>query len=247
MNKLALLIIVSTLLAFNAQANASDWSQMPGEARDIGVGANGSVWVIGKDKRGGGFGIHEWAGNRWYRVVGGATRIDVAPDGKPWVVNSSNKIYRWNGRAWQQMPGAARDIGIGANGSVWVIGTDKRSGGYGIYRWAGSTWKRVGGGAVRIDVDSRGNPWVVNSSGKIYKWNGSSWTKMPGAARDISVGGNLVWTIGRNASGGGYEIRNWKPDQKGWLTVSGGATQISADGRGKPWVVNSSGKIYRRK
>ena len=128
------------------------WQMLPGLAKDIGVGADGSVWVIGMDSTGGGYSIHQWNGSNWTRIDGGAIRIAVAPDGNPWVVNSNDNIFRRTGGSWQMLPGLAKDIGVGADGSVWVIGTDSTGGGYGIHRWNGSNWTKIDGGAVQITV-----------------------------------------------------------------------------------------------
>ena len=99
------------------------WTRLAGQARDIGVGADGSAWIIGNTPVGGGYSIHRFvpSTNDWVTIPGGAVRIAVAPDGTPWVVNSGQQIFRRNGNRWQLMPGRARDIGIGADGSVWVI------------------------------------------------------------------------------------------------------------------------------
>ena len=145
------------------------WQQLPGAAKDIGVGANGSVYVIGTGATSGGYGIYRWNGVGWTQLPGGAVRVAVNPQGVPWVVNSLGNIFRFNGVGWQQMPGGARDIGIGANGSVYVIGTGATSGGYGIHQWSGSKWYRLTGGAIGISVGPTGIPWVVNSVGNIYR------------------------------------------------------------------------------
>jgi hypothetical protein len=39
------------------------WTLLPGLANDIGVGADGTVWVIGADAVPGGYGIHRWTGS----------------------------------------------------------------------------------------------------------------------------------------------------------------------------------------
>ncbi|HJN97009.1 MAG: hypothetical protein CMQ15_02525 [Gammaproteobacteria bacterium] len=69
------------------------WNRLQGGASDIGIGADGSMWVIGKDERPGGFRIYYWTGSRWQRVDGAAVRIDVGPDGIPWVVNDKHQIH----------------------------------------------------------------------------------------------------------------------------------------------------------
>ena len=129
-------LILFGMFSINAQAQ---WENIAGQARDVGVGANGTAWVIGWVSNGGGnYPIAKWTGSFWQEVPGGAVRIAVAPNGNPWVVNAAGLIYRYNGSAWEQIGGQARDIGIGADGSVWVIGWTSVAGGYNIAKWTGS-------------------------------------------------------------------------------------------------------------
>jgi len=163
------MIILSPMISLHAQSEGN-WQQLPGLAVDIGVGADGSAWIIGKNKVAGGYGIFQWTGSNWRMIDGGAVRIDVGPDGTVWVVNSNGNIFRRPpGRGWQQLSGLAVDIGVGADGSAWVIGKNKVAGGYGIFQWTGSNWRMIDGGAVEISVGPDGTPWVVNSNGNIYK------------------------------------------------------------------------------
>jgi hypothetical protein len=144
------------------------WQLLPGAANDIGVGADGSAWVIGQDQEPGGYGIYHWVNNNWVQVDGGAVRIAVGPDGAPWVVNSQGLIFHRVGGTWQLLPGAANDIGVGADGSAWVIGQDQEPGGYGIYHWVNNNWVQVDGSAAQITVGPDGAPWVVNKQGLIF-------------------------------------------------------------------------------
>ncbi|RLE17341.1 MAG: hypothetical protein DRJ14_06700 [Acidobacteria bacterium] len=207
------------------------WTHIPGKkAIDVGVGANGSVWIVGTSPVYGGYAIYRWMGDKFARVDGGAVRIDVDQNGLPWVVNSMNDIYRRVGNHWKRMPGKAVDIGIGANGSVWVIGIGRTPGGHGIWRWNGSNWDKVQGAAVRIDVDVAGNPWVVNDAGGIFKWNGKGWNRLPGLGTDITVGGGSEWVIGTNSVPGGHGIYRWNSRRRNWERIPGGAVAISAGG-----------------
>ena len=207
------------------------WTPRLGEkAQDIGVGADGSTWIVGTSPVYGGYIIYRWTANGYVRVDGGAVRIDVDANGRAWVVNSMNDIYRWLGDHWKRMPGKAVDIGIGANGSVFIIGTNRTAGGYGIYHWNGSSWNPIPGAAVRIDVDASGNPWVVNDAGVISRWNGSGWNQLPGQATDISVGRNNAWVIGTGSVPGGHDIYKWNNQTQNWEQVPGGAVAISVGG-----------------
>jgi hypothetical protein len=71
----------------------NSWEQLFGAAKDIGIGANGSVWIIGTNPVNGGYGIYRWDGKNWEGVDGGAVQISVDKDGIQWVVDSLNNIY----------------------------------------------------------------------------------------------------------------------------------------------------------
>ena len=88
----------------SAATTASGFSLRSGGAADVGVGANGSVWVIGTNSLSGGFGIYHWNGRGWGRVPGEATMITVGPHGDALVANSSGRIYHWNGGGWGLLP-----------------------------------------------------------------------------------------------------------------------------------------------
>jgi len=219
-------------------ARQPDWQRMLGSASDIGVGADGSVWAIGTDERSGGFGIYQWLGSTWQRVKGGALRIDVDPNGIPWIVNNSHSIYRRQGSDWVRMGGNARDIGIGADGTVWVT-----SGG-GTYRYDEGDWVGVRGSGVRIDVDPSGVPWVVDHTNDIHQLIAGRWIRRSGEARDIGVGGDgSVWIVGTSDDEGRHGVYRWSGTA--WNPVSGSLRQISVGPDGNPWAANSDGNIYR--
>ena len=243
------------------------WFEMPGGGKDIAVGADGSVWVIGLGPIvGGNFAIHKWneATFSWQGSDGGAVRIAVSPSGVPWVVNAAGQIFRRSSSSptsgfWQEMPGGARDIGIGAEGSVWVIGTAAIPGGFEIFKFNGSGWDKSNGGAARITVDSAGLPWVTASDGRIFRRDSSSatsgnWELMPGGGNDIGVGpANYPYLLGTGAVAGGFEIFLWDqqpqdgtaPMKREWVKVPGAAVAVSVGPNARPWVINSFGQIFR--
>ena len=228
-------VVSNNLLGISSEPQ---WQRLPGSASDIGVGADGSVWAIGTDERGGGYGIYQWLGSSWQRVEGGALRIDVDPDGIPWIVNDSHSIYRRQDDGWLRVGGNARDIGIGSDGSVWVT-----SGG-GTYRYEGGDWVGVRGSGVRIDVDPKGIPWVIDHTNDIHQLIAGRWIRRPGEARDIGIGADgSVWIIGTSGEDGGHRIYRW--NGRGWNRVSGSSRQISVGPAGFPWATNSGGDIYR--
>jgi hypothetical protein len=217
------------------------WNRTDGGARDVGVGANGQVWVISTNAVPGGYGIYRRTNNTWVNVPGGAERIAVDPQGNAWVVNNSNTIFRHDGTKWVTVNGSARDIGIGANGHVWVIGVAAEAGGYAIYRSTdqGANWTKIPGSAVRVSVDPQGNAWVVNNSNNIFRFNGSSWESKLGTATDVGIGADgAAWVIGADTS-----IYRWEGSN--WVNKTGNAAQIAAGPAGVVWVVQQSGEIYQ--
>jgi hypothetical protein len=69
---------------------------LPGFAKDISVGKDGSVWIIGTNPVGpaNNFGIHKWTGSDWVGIDGAGVQISVDDSGLPWIVNSKGKILR---------------------------------------------------------------------------------------------------------------------------------------------------------
>jgi len=209
------------------RGDGRSWQQLPGNGQDIGVGADGSVWVIGTNSAPGGFGIWRWAGSNWVQVDGGAVRIAVDGRGEPWVVNSEGRIFHRRANAWRELPGRAIDIGAGAGSEVWVVGTDSVPGGSSLFRWNGSQWDKVDGAAARIAVGPDGNPWVVNNEGRIYRRQANAWTELPGRARDIAVSSNgTAWVVGTDAVPGGSSVLYWNGSS--WVRIDGGAVGIAS-------------------
>lgn len=78
------------------------WQRAPGAAVDVGDG-----WVIGTDRRSGGFGIYRWNGRDWQRMPGAAVEIGGSYR-EPWVVNDRGERFQWSGSNWRQVRGIGR-------------------------------------------------------------------------------------------------------------------------------------------
>src|SRR5579859_7992415 len=187
------------------------WQSISGvAASDIGVGADGSVWVLDTTPASGGHGIWLLTGTSgsgasvvgtWRQVDGAALAISVGPDGQPWVVNAAGSIFsRMRGGAsnsyadgtWTSLAGAASDIGVGSDGSVFVIGTNATIGGFGVLKLVSGAWQTVAGsnGGVRIAVDSRAEPVVVDKSGVVWCYQASTnlWQSLNASSTGVDVG-----------------------------------------------------------
>lgn len=223
---------------------------------DVGVGADGSVFVIGADS------ASATGGHSIYRVVNGqlhklpdcaAIRIAVSPQGVPWVVNKSHLIFRYNGTTiWDQMPGTATDIGIGADGSVFTVGTQDVSptGGYNIMKWNGSGWDTMPDCAgVHIAVGPNGIPWVVNRSHLVFRYGGTYlWDTLYGVnANDVGIGANgSVFVTGADSTAAGYNPPIYQYSGTAWSQLPGiSGVSISVDPQGKIWYIDKSGILHK--
>jgi kumamolisin len=65
---------------------------VPGEGVDLGIGSNGSVWLVTNpptDEPS----IFHWNGRSWDPVEGAGVAVSVRPDGLPWVITPRAEIY----------------------------------------------------------------------------------------------------------------------------------------------------------
>ncbi len=150
-----------------SDGNPGGWHRVVGTAIDIGVGANGHIWVI--NTHGWIYRRHHNPNDGWENMDWKAVRIDVDPEGLAWIVQADGEIWNSGPGGWDRMPGLATDIGVGADGNVWVTG---RSDGA-IHRWNAdkADWDRRNLNATQITVDEGGTPWVVQESTQI--WTGT--------------------------------------------------------------------------
>lgn len=231
-------------------AHSLRFDRLPTQALDIGVGADGSVWMIGTQPAGpGDYGVVRWDGRNGLAMGGGGIRIAVGPNGDPWILTAAGQIFCPQPNGWgPPLPGLGIDIAVGANGSAWLIGTNPvgTANDGGVYRWEGRQWVDVGGGGVRIAVAPDGTPWLVNSVGQIYVGSRGGWGRpLPGLARDIGIGADgSVWIIGTNPVGRAGDGGIFRWNGRNWAEMPGGGVAISVGPDGTPWVVNSVGEVY---
>ena len=222
-----------------AAGRATNWDLIPGDATDVAIGTDGTTYVIGVSKAGGGYEIFKRAktAKRWIKMAGAAVRIAVS-DKDAWVVNDAGLIFAQSGTKWRQIPGpAAQDIGASANG-VWITAVDNT-----IHVRNGNRWQKLPGTAKRIDIDQNGRPWVVNKNGDIFVHdNNKKWQKLPGAAVDIAVdipgAALIIGTDGKTYLFNAAK-QDWDP-----IVDETDSSAIGA-GDGQVWRLTKNNKIYQ--
>jgi Tectonin domain len=240
--RVCLSIFLFGSLLLSAAASAQEWQQLDGAARDVAVGANGDVWVVGTNEAPGGYGVWRRDGSAWTPTMGAGVRVAVGPTGEGWVINDTQEIFRIGADgAAVRVSGKAHDIGVGADGTVWVIGATAETGGYGVYRSAdsGRTWSKIPGAGKRISVDATGKAWLINDALDIFRYNGSAFEKLPGKGTDVAVGSDgTAWVVG--TAGGLFRFENGA-----WVKRTGAGAQIAAGPNGSVLVVNNTNAIFQ--
>ncbi|GAB2696077.1 hypothetical protein GCM10027037_19930 [Mucilaginibacter koreensis] len=227
------------------------------KAIDIGIGANGSVFIVTADSlTAGGHAIAKYNDGKLSKLPDcGAMRVAVSPQGMPWVVDYAGHILKYNGSNWDLLPGLATDIGIGADGSVFAIGREVASytGGFNIMKWTGNAWQTLPDCAgIRIAVSPNGIPWVVNKLNIVYQYSGNylwnPWYGVSGTDIGISANG-AIYVAAQNITSGskGNEAALYKYMVDGsWTAVpNAAATNVAVTPQGLPWWTNNAFALYK--
>lgn len=224
-------------------ANGGAFTALPGTAQAVTVSVDGYPWIVGTSAATGGMQMYRWSQDQWQQVSGGAVKIDVGNDDRPWIINNANAIFQWNGSGWDPRPGTGNAIGVGANNAVWLVGTSSVGGGYQIYQWSGSLWAPEPGGGVAVDVAPNGAAWIINNANQIFSWTGSSFALMPGTGKDISIGADgTVWLVGTSGATNGNALYRWNGTT--WVSVPGGGVDVSGGPNGVLGFVDSKNAMW---
>jgi hypothetical protein len=195
----AVLLSLTSVLTVTAQSQQPAVFQViSGDARDIAVGGDGSVWAVGTKmittEERDGFEVLKKVGTRWENIPltgvgnhdnmfygdktdykGGAFKIAIDSQGSPWIINGRLDIYRRINNVWKDTGFRGFDIAVGKSGAIWTIDVDHNPA-----TWVGSkfvTYKfkdleclrdYPNSDCFRIAVDSYGNPWILGEDGMVY-------------------------------------------------------------------------------
>lgn len=245
---------IDTVRALYPHWWGSGWQDMRGFATSIAVGANGTVWTIGRDGA-----IDRWneAGQFWEdRPFGGwGWCVAVTPDGRPWVIGGgddgdNNNIYEWVNNRWEGRGGWAYDLAIGANGHVFHIGR-----GGAIYGYTGNNnWQYLPGAVVHqpsphgspwghsIAVTPSGECWHIGDGQEIFRPSGGNWQGTGAFAYALGCGprGELM-SVGRGSKIWIWEGGRWND---GWSDAY--ATSVEVGPGGQSYHNGNDRGIFRR-
>ena len=175
-------------------ATTGTWELMPGLATDIGIGYDGSVWIVGSITAPAREGqIFKFNGSGWDQANNGSgVRISVGPSGDPWILTSTAAIFHRNSSSpfsgnWIQQLGNVytfADVGVGPGNYAWSPGFATTGASALLVRDEQTAFESAPARAewvlanarfsnqtrlINVAVDSTGSPWVVAENGAIFR------------------------------------------------------------------------------
>lgn len=221
------------------------YHKVAGTARDISIGADGSVFVVTFDG-----GLARWSNTRnaFVGFIGQFARIAVTPGGLPWGITTRGEVFRHDGIEWKQVRNiAAQDIAVGFDGTVIASGPQDT-----LYKYDPAIdsfirLPQIGDNAppagVRVAVDPAGKPWVIGSDGFVARCVSGACERLPIRARSIDIGpeGSVVIVDADRA------LKRWNPREEKFERIDGIAdvVDLAAVGpRGKPWLLSAKSEVW---
>lgn len=204
------------------------WSRLPDKAKDIGIGGDNQVYIIGYTNTTYGGYIYKWNGSGWSRIHGEATRVAVDRDGKPWVVNTLGDTFKGDGAGnWTHLPGKALDIGIGPNGTVFTCRSNSGS----LYEWNGSNWSTrltMEKAISNVTVGYNGVPyWTAGDERYMYKLDRKLRT-IAVTLHGASAGSEALHDLVRESAS---EVGIYLVDHGNWIKDEGDAVASDDDAK----------------
>lgn len=245
------LICLYLLITFSYQTTEVcnvTWKDTPIQAKDIAVGSEGDLYIIGTDNK-----IYNYNNAlNSYKLVHADNdildpyRISVDNEGTPFVVANCGKIYYLSFlNQWTQLPGCGTDISIGRGGEIWKLGCEvKKNGGYAI---------------SKLECDSDFSSSVINTEREFARFKQSTdnyfnskdnyltkkpdncfWMEIDGEGLRIAVGLNGRPYV---VAPGGIVMEFEDPN---WTGIYGQATNdIDISNEGVLFTTGVSGEIMR--
>lgn len=233
-----------TAIAAVAQkpAETMPWSQLPGQADDLSVATDGSVFAV--DSQGRVWLRPPGAEFSWRKLPGTFRRISAASNKLAWAVDGQGELYRYNGTWWRSAktsyPVKAMDIGVSGSGAAYTISMDGE-----LFSLDAKRGALAIAGAPprlqRIAVDDHNQVWVVAGDQRLHRFDGKRWAAFDTIhARDLGAGNSGLWVIGVED-----ELLSLSPDGKLLRRVAGhGAAAVAVAPGGLPWIATADGHIY---
>lgn len=232
----------------------SYWEELPGKARLIKAGPDGSIWIVSQDNQ-----LMKWnvRDNTWIPSALSLTptvkRLAISADGKPWILENDGTVQRYDEKTWKTLPKiAARDLDIGPEGTAFVVDDQKK-----LWRFDANVkhWEELNGESTHVAVGPSGTPWVTRENGEILA--ASFFDELPESkvntvsaamanAEKFNQDQTAPSSSGEPASGGGKFALGSNPNEGlDFQKLVGTPRELAIGAEGSVFGINFDGSILR--
>lgn len=226
-----------------------NWRRHTGvKGTDIGIGGDGSVWVVGADMddRLGGGTLHrrDPRSRRWIKDSRRLRTVTAGPGGQPAGVNTDSEIWDKSARAPSRPEKEPEEEPETETGGETVEKPEPEMRGRVVVKHAGD-WFRFPGRARDMGLGSAGHIWVVGTDRFAYRWDAGkkSWDRI-GKRQDFMHldaapdGGALAVTT----NGDVYFAPPNAAQRTRWIKVGSNARDVGIGGNWA-WITRRNGAV----
>lgn len=234
------------------------WRKHTAKATDIGVGGEGTVWIVGTDivNRAGGGTLHrrDIRTGKWIKDARRLRTVTAGPIDQPAGVNSAKEIWDKSARAVTAGNQGPTDNGPtdGPGGEGGAGTTPDPAMQRRVVTKHSGNWYRLPGAALDLGLGHKGHIWAIGSDRFAYRWDAGkkSWVRH-GTRKDLMHidaapdGGALAVST----SGEVYFTSAKRTGRDRWTRVGGKASDVGIGG-GWAWITGAEqnsggGQVWR--
>jgi hexosaminidase len=201
------------------------WEQLPGKARQVTSGPDGTIWSVSTQPMTGGYVLMRWSEpKKDWSLVGNdtaAVQISAAPDGSLWATTEAYAVYRFAEGKWANVQGLAREVSVGPDGTAWILTSDPAPGGFELFAAPpGGRFRRVQppGAGVHIAAARTGQIWVSRENGDLRLLRDGKYHARPGRLTALtSTRSGGAWALATSSDGAKMNVIQWT--SHGWKEI----------------------------
>lgn len=249
-------LVVGSTTGFTVTAPKStstkplEYQTIVGTARfnDVGIGASGAVFATSTD--GSLMCFNNAAKSFVLASSGGNSRVAVAPDGSPWILDANGKVMRFDRQRaqWRTIGNfTGIDLGFGPDGQLWGAGSTGS-----VFRFNSATESFDLESVIASDVSFRARRiagaapvsggrayWVISEQNQLLRCEkGDCRTVLVGAADAAVAPDNTLFVLDLLGN-----VQRYDAAKKAFEKQNGNGSAIAVGPGGLPWLVTTAGKV----
>jgi hypothetical protein len=139
------------------------WRELPGIINDLAFAPDGTLWALGGTTAANAHQLLRWAGTDWAAEDATGTRLAIAADGHPVLVDTLGGLQRRSPTGWTTVPGTFTAVTTAPDGTLYAIGTDRL--GYALTPYG----RQIIAGHLADLAAGPSHTWAIKEDGRILR------------------------------------------------------------------------------